>query len=80
MKFIAYFSAEMCDCKDRACADGVKDNYTKWGTEMAKMASSSRNSRPDPELMKEMAEAVTRYGECFTKIAMAAANAGSAAP
>jgi hypothetical protein len=70
------FSKQMCDCKDKGCADKVNENMVTWGTELSKKASST--SRPDPEIARKSAEAMTRYTECMTKLLMA--DAGSAAP
>lgn len=79
MKFVSYFSEEMCACKDKACADRTNDEFTKWGTEMAKTATGKTSEKPDPELAKKMTEAVSLYSDCYTKLAMAAMdpNAGS---
>lgn len=69
------FSSRMCACKDKACADAVNDDYTKWGTEMAKHARrDDGHDKPDPKVIERMTEAATRYAECYTKLAMAAAG------
>ena len=65
------FSKSMCECKDKACADKVNDEYTKWGTEMAKTAKPEDASKADPETTKKMTDAATKYTECFTKLAVA---------
>jgi hypothetical protein len=78
------FSKDMCECKDKACADKVNDAMSKWGTEMAKTAA--KDDKPDPELAKKSADVMTKYTECMTKLMMAgaepkaAADKGSAAP
>jgi hypothetical protein len=69
------FSKKMCDCKDKACADKVNDDMTKWGVEMAKTAD--RDAKPDPELAKKSADIMQKYTECMTKIMMAGAGMGS---
>jgi hypothetical protein len=60
------FTDRMCACKDKACADQVQDDMTKWGMEMARNAK--RDERPDPDMIKESGEIMTRYTECFTKL------------
>ena len=66
------FSKSMCDCKDKACADKVNEDMTKWGTEMAKSAGASKDDKPDPDLAKKSADIMTKYTECMTKLMMAA--------
>ena len=66
------FSKDMCECKDKACADKVNENMTKWGTEMAKTAGKA-DEKPDPEMVKKSTETMTKYTECMTKIMMAGA-------
>jgi hypothetical protein len=64
------FSNRMCQCADKACADQVQDDMVKWGTEAAKAAD--RDERPDPEMVRESGEIMTRYTECMTKLMMSA--------
>jgi hypothetical protein len=66
------FSKSMCDCKDKACADKVNEEMTKWGTEMAKTAD--KDAKPDPEMAKKSADVMTKYTECMTKLMMAGAD------
>lgn len=68
------FSDKMCACKDKACADLVNEEMTKWGTEMAKQAGADYDERPDPELARKSADIMTRYTECMTKLMMAGAS------
>jgi hypothetical protein len=68
------FSNSMCACKDKACADKVNEDMTKWGTEMAKNAGANYDERPDPELARRSADIMTRYTECMTKLMMAGMN------
>lgn len=67
---IQEFSRRMCECKDKACADQVNEDYMRWGQEMARNLTAREPMRPDPELTKLMADAATRYTECYTKLAM----------
>lgn len=72
LKKVRELTNKMCACRDKACADRVNEEYTKWGMEMAKKARRSRDySKPNVELAKEMTELVTRYTECYTKLMMA---------
>ncbi len=68
------FSKRMCDCKDKACADVVNEDMTKWGTEMARNASYDYDERPDPDMARKSADIMTRYTECMTKLMMAGAG------
>ncbi len=68
------FQKRMCDCKDKACADNVNEDMTKWGTEMARNASYDRDDRPDPDLARKSADIMTKYTECMTKLMMAGAG------
>jgi hypothetical protein len=72
----------MCDCKDKACADKVNEEMTKWGTEMSKNAKPG--DKPDPDMAKKSADVMTKYTECMTKAMMAGAGgdkpAGSNTP
>jgi hypothetical protein len=67
------FSKAMCECKDKACADKVNADMSKWGTEMAKTAGKA-DEKPDPELAKKSADIMTKYTECMTKLMMAGAG------
>ena len=51
------FSKAMCECKDKACADKVQEDMTKWGTEAAKTAKP--DEKPDPEMVKKSGEIMT---------------------
>jgi hypothetical protein len=72
------FSGKMCECKDKACADKVNEEYTKWGAEMAKNAKPEDAKSVSAEDTKAMTEAATKYSECYTKLAMAGAGGGAA--
>jgi hypothetical protein len=60
------FQKSMCECKDKACADKVQEDMTKWGTEAAKTAN--KDEKPDPEMVKKSGEIMTKYTECMTKL------------
>ena len=69
------FQTEMCQCRDKACAERVNDALTKWGSEMAKHAD--KDERPDEAVVKRMTEIVTRYTECMTKLMTLEAGSGA---
>ncbi len=69
------FQKSMCDCKDKACADKVNEDMSKWGTEMAKTAGAAKDEKPDPDLAKKSADIMTKYTECMTKLMMAGMGA-----
>ena len=73
------FQKQMCECKDKACADKVNEEMSKWGTEMAKNAKPGEAEKPDPEMAKKSADVMTKYTECMTKLMMAGtgSDAGS---
>ncbi len=69
------FQKQMCDCKDKACADKVNEDMTKWGTEMARNAGAhDYDERPDPDLARKSADIMTKYTECMTKLMMVGAG------
>ena len=63
VKKMEELSTRMCSCKDKACADRVQDDFTKWSTEMGK----TQTSKPSEELMKKASDIMTRYATCMTK-------------
>src|SRR5262245_35051160 len=71
------FQKAMCDCKDKACADKVQEEMTKWGTEAAKNAKP--DEKPDPEMVKKSGEIMTKYTECMTKLMTASMGGGGSA-
>ncbi len=73
MAMMGKFSKQMCECKDKACADKVNEDMSKWGMEMAKSAGSY-DERPDPDMARRSAEIMTRYTECMTKLMMMGAG------
>jgi hypothetical protein len=72
VKMMESFQTQMCSCKDKACADKVNEDMTKWGTEMAKNAGAYYDERPDPDLAKKSADIMTKYTECMVKLMMPA--------
>ena len=59
------FQSQMCACADKACADKVQDEMTKWAADAAKMAKPDES---DPEMAKKSGEVMAKYTECMTKL------------
>ncbi len=66
MAKMSEFASRMCDCKDKACADRVQEDMTKWSTEMAK-SSPGLDYKPSEAQMKRMTEVGMKFSECMTK-------------
>lgn len=62
-----YFSKKMCVCTDKACAEGINNEMTRWGEEMAKKAPP-KNQQPSEDEQKRLMTAVNAYTECMTKL------------
>jgi len=62
------FREHMCECKDKACADRVNEDFTHWMQEMAKNASGESATATTEDVAKAMADAATAYQECYTKL------------
>jgi hypothetical protein len=67
------FADLMCGCRDKACADKVQDEMTRWASQQAKQASPS--DKISESEVKTLQEVMTRYSECMTKV-----MAGDVAP
>ncbi|HEU0034294.1 MAG TPA: hypothetical protein VFQ53_26910 [Kofleriaceae bacterium] len=72
------FKKDMCECKDKACADKVNEAYMKWGSEMAK-TTAGKDEKPDPDLVKKTTDIMAQYSECMTKASGAGGAMGSGA-
>jgi hypothetical protein len=59
------FAGKMCACKDKACADKVQDDLTKWASEMAKKGTGNK---PSEDLVKKSSDIMKRYADCMTKL------------
>ena len=71
------FQKSMCECKDKACADKVHADMTKWGSEAK---SAKPDDKPDPELAKKSGDLMMKYTECMTKASLAMADGGGDKP
>jgi len=68
----------MCKCTDKACADKVQADMTKWSTENAKTAGD-KAEKPDEKTMAEMTKVGEQYGTCMAKAMTGGAPAGGEA-
>jgi len=58
------FRAQMCACKDKACADRVQEDLVQWSTEMAK-SNDMRSGNFTDEQMRAMQDLGSGYAECM---------------
>jgi hypothetical protein len=70
------FSDAMCRCVDKACADRVVEDMSRWGTEMAK-AASPHNERITEEDTRQMAVITEEMTKCMTKAMMQGMGSGA---
>jgi hypothetical protein len=56
------FTQRMCACADKACAQGVLDEFKLWGDAMEKNPEAAKP--PPPELAPAFNDLGTRFGEC----------------
>ncbi len=59
-------TAQMCACKDKACADDVQDELTSWSQTIARNGRDA-DVRPSDDDMRQMQEVGTHYAECMMK-------------
>lgn len=57
------FRDRMCACKDKACADGVQQDMTRWSMEQAKAAASVTI---DQATVTQMTTVMEAYSKCMT--------------
>lgn len=69
------FTDRMCACKDKACADAISDEMSKWGAEMAKDAD--KNVKVTEDDAKRMAEITERFAKCMTAVMMPPSGSGT---
>lgn len=60
------FKGKMCACKDKACADSVRQQMNTWGEQLA---SKHPEFRPSPDTAKRLAEITNDYMNCMLKLA-----------
>jgi hypothetical protein len=59
------FKNQICACKDKACAEKVSEEMTKWGEEFQK---NNKDKEPSKEQMEKAAKITEELGECMTKL------------
>ncbi|HEY0193596.1 MAG TPA: hypothetical protein VGC42_20910 [Kofleriaceae bacterium] len=74
------FKDKMCKCADKACADKVTEEMTKWGQEQAKNAGADKDAKVSEEDTKKIAAVTEEMTKCMTKAMMAGAGAPPATP
>jgi hypothetical protein len=57
------FADDMCACTDRACADGVTQEITRWSQEMAQ---EPEDVQPTDQQVEEMTRGMERLTKCMT--------------
>ena len=60
------FRDRVCACADRACGQKVMDDFSAWGTEMAK--NPAADGAPPDELQPKLTEASDGFYECQHRI------------
>lgn len=58
------FADAMCKCTTKECVQGISDQMTAWGTEMAKQP----DPKPTDEQAKQLEAIGQRLGSCLQKI------------
>src|SRR5215470_10495487 len=61
------FRDQMCACSDKACADLVTDDMTKWAQQMAKSAGSLKQPKLSDAQMKDMQQVTEEFTKCAVK-------------
>ncbi len=64
------FKGKMCACKDKTCAESIRQRMNDWGQ---KMAAQNPDFRPSPEVAARIAQVVNEYTNCSNAL-----DAGSA--
>lgn len=64
---MAEFKDKMCMCRDKACADAVSEDFTRWGTQQARDAGSRSPKISDADA-KRMADITKDYADCYMKL------------
>ena len=66
------FKDQMCKCADKACADKVMADMTKWTQDMAKEGGDKEAAKPSEEDMKKSQQVSEEYTKCMQKLMAAA--------
>ena len=62
MAKLRYFRDEMCKCADKACADRVADELTRWIQDFAR--NSDRAARPSEADVRDAQDSMESYTKC----------------
>lgn len=73
------FKDQMCKCADKACADKVTEQMTKWGQDMAKEGGDKAAAISEDDT-KKMAAVTEEMTKCMTKAMTAGMTPPPAAP
>jgi hypothetical protein len=73
------FRDQMCKCADKACADKVTEQMTKWGQDMAKEGGDKAAAVSEDDT-KKMAAVTEEMTKCMTKAMTAGMTPPPAAP
>lgn len=60
------FKTRMCACKDKGCAETIRNEMNAWGE---KMARESPNFQPSPATTQQVTALVNDYTNCMLKVA-----------
>jgi hypothetical protein len=72
------FKDRTCACKDKACADAVQEEMTRWSTEQAKAAPNM--GKVDEAAVKQMTAIMEAYTKCMTAVMIASAGSVPTSP
>lgn len=61
------FTERVCSCADKACAEKVTMDMTKWSSDLAEKAKGQQPP-PDPDMPDKMTKLSQRYSECMMKV------------
>jgi hypothetical protein len=73
------FKDRMCKCADKACADKITEDMTKWGQDMAKEGGDKAGAISEDDT-KKMAAVTEEMTKCMTKAMTAGMTPPPAAP
>ena len=62
------FKDQMCKCTDKACADKVMADMTKWTQDLAKEGGDKEAAKPNEEDMKKSQAVSEEYAKCMQKV------------
>jgi hypothetical protein len=60
------FKDRLCACKDKACADAVSQELSKWMSDVA--STGPKSEAPTKEQEEKMGDVAKQLGECSAKL------------